>query len=133
MGGKCGVSGLPQTPAETVHTSCFASPNPRQLMGLAGKVPVQLSRSDATMKPQFALMDTGEVYMWGTLSSELKCAGYDLAVQSWAGQKQQQFPFQLALELEVPLGGCSDSFRLNGEKNDVCAAICMGSKRAAPL
>jgi len=111
--GKCGVSGLPQTPAETVHTSCFASPNPRQLMGLAGKVPVQLSRSDATMKPQFALMDTGEVYMWGTLSSELKCAGYDSAVQSWGESGARPFfggptPMLVGTETAtVPLPACS--------------------------
>lgn len=110
--GKCGVSGLPQTPADTVHTSCFASPNPRQLMGLAGKVPAQLSRSSAGSKPQFALMDTGEVYMWGTLSSELKCAGYDIAVQSWGeGGAVQYFggptPMLVGTETAtVPLPAC---------------------------
>lgn len=108
--GRCGPNGLDDT--NNGHWgSCTAYPNPRQLTDFEGKVPVQVSRADGSYSPQFALMESGEVYMWGRHSSNSKCACHDLADQMYPGSANQYYggptPVLAGAETAtVPLPAC---------------------------
>jgi len=65
--GFCGENGV------SAPTSCTASPNPVQLASLEGMIPVQMAGYYEA--PNMALMDNGDIYMWGRFSAATPCPG----------------------------------------------------------